>query len=921
METMLKTVGFPAENIEKLTNTAVTKSNIIAKINAIRQKATRNDLFVMYYSGHGDFKPDQTQNRLCSISTPHNYRNNYDNTWTIHQEGALAIRVEFKNFNTESEYDVGFVSDPASYAEGYGFVYTGPLGTFWSDWVEGDTLIVGLMSDESNTNYGFDVTTCQVAITFDASIMNYDFESAGEFWGNELDAAIDALPCLNQYYFFDSCMSGGIIHDLAQRGRTIFTACKQEEYSWETNPLGHGVFTYYLLQSFNKNVGQYVHDLNGDGQVNVVEMFNWTEPNTITKSGQLGLVQHPQLYNNPNGCGIWNFTLLNVDSDGDRLCDWGETHYWGSDPLSNQSDNDGLLDGDEVELYGSSPARFDTDSDQLGDWEEAMIHHTNPASSDTDGDYLLDLEEIYAYGTSPTLADTDGDFLLDGAEILIYITNPFNFDSDTDGLWDGLEVNNYSTNPLAPDSDRDGFLDGIEISLGANPLDFFSPWNMILLVGVLLSVSALIIFKVIRYRRGAVARPRKPERSYVPYPEKSYHPSEDLRGEPVQFREDFRYDFTPSGVPIYHGLTEPQWVALGKRLITAGRVPDAEACFRIAYALSRVTRDVTKWRNTRSQFIQQNRPSPMPALTPIERAKHCFETGCLQYKRGLYQGAEKSFREALQNDPSLAEAWRFLGLVLQQRNESSEAEQALWNAVHYNPKNPYGWANLGDLLLNQGLGSEAEIAFRRALEVAPPGWGWRILAEERLKQARSMSQNSPNEREEQDSSIKAYESIPTREKPPKTTPEFEQKPMQGEGQSAPNMETGLPQDSKTCEPIAKMVTEEQIKKPPSLEDKKQDAIPPSEVSPKDLTRPLESAVDNQCDESHQSNPISSISPSKSVPHVKPPPETEIIEKCGFCGNIIKNQECISCGAKVCPSCKDMNFATATVCVNCGKDLV
>ncbi len=916
-DSMLQGIGFPGANIEKLTNSLAKKSNIIAKINTIRQKITRNDIFVMYYSGHGDRVVDQTINKTCSISTTHPYSNYYDSHWTIHEDGALAIRVKFSNFNTYNENDVGYVTDPANYEQDMGIPYSGNLGTFWSDWILGDTLIVGLVSNNLYTSYGFDVTAYQIASAFDSTIVNWDFDSAGEFWGHELDTYLDTLPCLNQFYFFDSCMSGGLIDSLAQRGRTILTACRDEESSWETSTLGHGIFTYYLLHVFDKSAGQYIHDLNGDKQISVVEMFNWTEPNTITKSTQLGEVQHPQFYNNPISCGIWNLTLLNIDTDADRLCDWGETNYWGSNPLNIESDNDGLLDGDEVELYGSSPAKFDTDSDHLGDWEEALIFHTNPASSDTDSDLLLDLEEIYTYGTNPSVADTDGDALLDGLEIQTYFTNPFNVDSDSDSVWDGPEVLTYFTNPLNPDSDGDGFSDGIEVYLGENPLDGFSPWNIILLIGILVALGIFVTIRVNRYRKTHVARPRQAQQVFHPNRESAYQQPQQVYGSPVPTRDTLSVDFTPDGIPIFEGLTEPQWVAIGRRLTAEGRTADAETCFRIAYILLR-TKKPTGWK-AQSQFSPQPIPSPASSMTPQARAKFYFEKGCSQYRDGLYSDAEQSFRAALKNDPSHAEAWRFLGLALVQLDEKGEAERAFWNAVHYDPNNPRGWANLGDLLLDQGIPSEAEIAFRRCLEVAPPGWSWRALAEKKLQQAKSRAYEEqglndkqasttslheiPLPNNELDSETKTPDNLPPQEEPSQDTPEVENKQIPGEKPVEASSETYIIPDPESAQPTVEDVPEEQ-KIPQSLGNE----------------APTEVYLDNQSGEQIPLIPISPTSTPESTSQVKPPPEMEIIEKCGFCGNLVKNRECISCGAKICPWCKEMNFVTATVCVNCGKDL-
>lgn len=39
------------------------------------------------------------------VESPHNYTNNYNNTWTVSKTGAVSIRVHFSRINTESNWD------------------------------------------------------------------------------------------------------------------------------------------------------------------------------------------------------------------------------------------------------------------------------------------------------------------------------------------------------------------------------------------------------------------------------------------------------------------------------------------------------------------------------------------------------------------------------------------------------------------------------------------------------------------------------------------------------------------------------------------------------------------------------------------------------------------------------------------------
>ena len=89
-----------------------------------------------------------------SVSSPHNYPNYYDNTWTISHNGALKMAVHFSNFDTESGYDFVYIYDGSNNQAAR---YDGNRGAFWSTEVDGDVIKVRLVSDYSVTRYGFDI--------------------------------------------------------------------------------------------------------------------------------------------------------------------------------------------------------------------------------------------------------------------------------------------------------------------------------------------------------------------------------------------------------------------------------------------------------------------------------------------------------------------------------------------------------------------------------------------------------------------------------------------------------------------------------------------------------------------------------------------------------------------------------------------
>ncbi len=95
----------------------------------------------------------------------------------------------------------------------------------------------------------------------------------------------------------------------------------------------------------------------------------------------------------------------------------------------------------------------DSDGDGLTDYEETHIYFTDPHNKDTDGDGYDDGLEI-SKGFSPRFG---------GGKRLVDV------DSDKDYLNDGWELI-MGTGLMNPDSDGDKYLDGTEVAAGYDPL-------------------------------------------------------------------------------------------------------------------------------------------------------------------------------------------------------------------------------------------------------------------------------------------------------------------------------------------------------------------------------------------------------------------------------------------------------------------
>jgi hypothetical protein len=72
--------------------------------------------------------------------------------------------------------------------------------------------------------------------------------------------------------------------------------------------------------------------------------------------------------------------------------------------IDNDSDKDKIGDHDEIGTYGTSPTKFDSDNDGLGDYEEIFTYKTNPLNPNTDGDNMNDGDEVHS-GRNPLVKD------------------------------------------------------------------------------------------------------------------------------------------------------------------------------------------------------------------------------------------------------------------------------------------------------------------------------------------------------------------------------------------------------------------------------------------------------------------------------------------------------------------------------------
>jgi Flp pilus assembly protein TadD len=118
---------------------------------------------------------------------------------------------------------------------------------------------------------------------------------------------------------------------------------------------------------------------------------------------------------------------------------------------------------------------------------------------------------------------------------------------------------------------------------------------------------------------------------------------------------------------------------------------------------------------------------PFPGVTATyEFARNHLSFGSVFFQRGYFDQAEASFRLALRDDPSSAEAYYGLGSVFLKQDKTKEARDSFERAVKLNANYPdtlaNAWNNLGLLATREGHSAEAIGHFQEALQHNPDHW-------------------------------------------------------------------------------------------------------------------------------------------------------------------------------------------------------
>jgi len=128
--------------------------------------------------------------------------------------------------------------------------------------------------------------------------------------------------------------------------------------------------------------------------------------------------------------------------------------------------------------------------------------------------------------------------------------------------------------------------------------------------------------------------------------------------------------------------------------------------------------------------IPQNPAQRIAKALPFSGVTDSFEfqrnhlsLGSVFFQRGYYDQAEASFRRALDDDPSNAEALYGVGSVYLQQEKNAEAQKTFERVVemrsNYPDTLPSAWNNLGLLAAKDGRTAEAVEHFQKALQLSP----------------------------------------------------------------------------------------------------------------------------------------------------------------------------------------------------------
>ena len=128
--------------------------------------------------------------------------------------------------------------------------------------------------------------------------------------------------------------------------------------------------------------------------------------------------------------------------------------------------------------------------------------------------------------------------------------------------------------------------------------------------------------------------------------------------------------------------------------------------------------DVASMPRTNAERTSKALPFP-GVLCQSEFRRNALTYGVAFFQHGFLEQAEHAFQQAIEAEPSNADAYYNLGTVYLRRNAPQQARENLEQSVRFRPDYAEAWNNLGMLAAQAGDDTEAISNFERALELRP----------------------------------------------------------------------------------------------------------------------------------------------------------------------------------------------------------
>lgn len=167
---------------------------------------------------------------------------------------------------------------------------------------------------------------------YDSLLHSFD----NDIFASDLNSWLYGLDSEKIIVTIDACESGSFLGEVSGNGRVILTACSPDESAYDDNIIGHGVFSYYILEAFREFEDA---DTNGNYELSIEEIFNYAQPRTIDYSQSEHEVQHPSIGDDYAGeLSLFIKVTADVEPDIDQNVDIlsiaGEAYSPGELPVS-----------------------------------------------------------------------------------------------------------------------------------------------------------------------------------------------------------------------------------------------------------------------------------------------------------------------------------------------------------------------------------------------------------------------------------------------------------------------------------------------------------------------------------------------------------------------------------------------------------